>query len=782
MPGINLGLILHNHQPVGQLPWVFEQIYDESYLPMLEALEANPHVRLSLHYTGCLLDWIVPNRPDFVPRLRALVERGQVEVLTGGYYEPILVSIPEDDAIGQIRKLTGAVHNLFGQEASGLWLAERVWEPHLPRILALAGVDWTVLDDTHFKLSGLTDEDLRGYYVTEDRGAAVKVLATSKRLRELIPWHDPQEVIDYLRARASEEPALLVMGDDGEKFGSWPGTHEYVWKKGWMSRFFAAVKENQDWLTTVPVGEYVKSHPSLGRVYMPTASYEEMMEWALPAPRSHRLGVLRKELAETTDGLEITGFMAGGLWRNFLAKYPEVNTLHKKVLRVHDKLASAEASMQRGRQLEGLRSVGPVGGGPLRRWRDLPKLDIGDPLRAPQHELSEAWDHLWAAECNCPYWHGVFGGIYLRDIRHALFSHAIEAEVAADGLRREPWFEASAEDHDRDGNDELLLESESSDVYLSLSRGAGIFDWDIKQAAAETSPPGPSPRRVASGDLSRRGDGEATSSLAPFHPINLATAMTRRPEAYHETLRATLATPPVQAGGDSPVESIHDAVVVLDEDIAGALVYDWHDRWCAVEHFFDRATTIEQFARAEYSDLGDFTLHEFGWENSGERAVALQRDGTVRAGQAESRVLLRKELTMGTAGELAVSYALSHLGGDPIDCRFGSEWNLSPILFGNVYEPQVLVNGEPIEWSQGELLDRASVASLEASAAGIALNLAASLTPPASLWSTPVEVASASEKGFERTYQGQCLYFQWPLKLAPGEEAKFDLSWTPRAL
>jgi alpha-amylase len=73
-------LILHSHQPVGQHPWVLERIYDESYLPMVEALEAHPAVRLSLHYTGCLLDWIKPNRPEFLERLEALVARGQVEL------------------------------------------------------------------------------------------------------------------------------------------------------------------------------------------------------------------------------------------------------------------------------------------------------------------------------------------------------------------------------------------------------------------------------------------------------------------------------------------------------------------------------------------------------------------------------------------------------------------------------------------------------------------------------------------------------------------------------
>ncbi|HEX5939163.1 MAG TPA: hypothetical protein VFZ12_02290, partial [Dehalococcoidia bacterium] len=244
MPSLNLSLVIHNHQPVGQHPWVFEAIYEESYLPMLKALEANPHVRLSLHYSGCLLDWIVPNRPEFVERLRSLVGRKQVELLTGGYYEPILISIPESDALAQVHRLTSTIAATFGTSPTGLWLAERVWEPHLPGILSAADIGWTVLDDTHFRLSGLPATELRGYYVTEDRGEAVKLLATSKTLRELIPWRAVEEVIDYLHSRAGDDDPLLVMGDDGEKFGSWPGTYEHVWTHGWMDRFFAALADN----------------------------------------------------------------------------------------------------------------------------------------------------------------------------------------------------------------------------------------------------------------------------------------------------------------------------------------------------------------------------------------------------------------------------------------------------------------------------------------------------------------------------------------------------------
>src|SRR5438552_5825488 len=192
---IHLGLLLHNHQPVGNFPWVFQQVYEEAYLPMLTALDRHPDVRLSLHYTGSLLDWLNEAHPDFLQRIASLVQRGQVEMVSGGYYEPILPAIPDKDKIAQIRRLTARIERDFGTKPTGMWIAERVWEPGLPRLIREADIEWTVLDDVHFKNVGLEDQDLYGYYATEDQSSVLKVFATSKAMRYTIPWRPVSETI-----------------------------------------------------------------------------------------------------------------------------------------------------------------------------------------------------------------------------------------------------------------------------------------------------------------------------------------------------------------------------------------------------------------------------------------------------------------------------------------------------------------------------------------------------------------------------------------------------------
>ncbi|NNF05940.1 MAG: alpha-amylase, partial [Candidatus Eisenbacteria bacterium] len=90
MNSITFLIALHNHQPVGNFDEVIEQAYQDSYLPFLEVLEQFPAIKVGLHNSGCLIDWFTEHRPEYFERLSGLVERGQIEIISGGYYEPIL--------------------------------------------------------------------------------------------------------------------------------------------------------------------------------------------------------------------------------------------------------------------------------------------------------------------------------------------------------------------------------------------------------------------------------------------------------------------------------------------------------------------------------------------------------------------------------------------------------------------------------------------------------------------------------------------------------------------
>src|SRR5678816_861523 len=151
---LTLLLAIHNHQPDGNFGHVFHAAYDDYYRPLVDALLDAPHVRVALHHTGALLEWIERERPSYFDKLRLLVARHQVELLGGGFYEPMLAVLPERDARGQILMMSDWLEARFGVRPEGMWLAERVWEPNLAKLIADAGIKYTLVDDGHFRAAG----------------------------------------------------------------------------------------------------------------------------------------------------------------------------------------------------------------------------------------------------------------------------------------------------------------------------------------------------------------------------------------------------------------------------------------------------------------------------------------------------------------------------------------------------------------------------------------------------------------------------------------------------
>ena len=438
-PRISLALAFHNHQPVGNFGWVFAEVFEGAYEPMVAALERHPQVRLSLHYSGPLLEWLRAERPAFIDRLAALVARDQVEIMGGGYYEPVLASLPERDRVGQARRMGDELESLLGRRPVGAWLAERVWEPDLPTSLVAAGYDWTVLDDAHFRAAAIREEDLWGPYTTEDQGQLLRVFGTEQGLRYRIPFRDVDDVIEYLRGHATEDGSRIgMMGDDGEKFGAWPTTWEHCWgRRRWVDRFFEALEANADWLTTTTPTSWLETHLPIGRVYLPTGSYAEMGEWALPPDESRAFAAALH--AAQAEGRPEARWLRGASWRNFQVKYREINDLHKQMLRTSD-------------------AVDGMAAGP---------------------ERALALDHLYQGQSNDAYWHGLFGGIYISHMRLATYEHLIAAEDLAETAAGR-LHAAERRDLDLDGHDEVRLADPGQVVTIDLAEGAGIGGWDIR--------------------------------------------------------------------------------------------------------------------------------------------------------------------------------------------------------------------------------------------------------------------------------------------------------------
>src|SRR5688500_9906528 len=420
---------LHLHQPVGNFDHVFAQHVEDVYRPLLDRLAGRGFLPIVLHLSGPLLEWLEQHEPAYLDRLGTLAADAKVEILLSGYYEPVLASLLRADRVEQIRWMHEAVRRRFGVDAQGLWLTERVWEPELAADLADAGVRYALVDDRHFLATGFPADRLHAPFWTESDTRRLALFPIDERLRYLIPFRPPEETAQYLRELRGAGHRLAVLADDGEKFGGWPGTREWVYERGWLDRFLATLRTLTDsgevQLSTLSAA--LDAVPSAGLAYLPTASYREMEAWSLPPEPALRLA--RLETDAGPDRVQRDGaLIRGSHWRNFLVKYPESNRMHKKM-----QLLSALAR------------------------------DRGDP--------PEARRAIGRAQCNDAYWHGVFGGLYLPHLRDAIWRNLAAAERE---LRRGEPLTWEVLDVDGDGHAEIRISSAEFSATVSPARGGAI--------------------------------------------------------------------------------------------------------------------------------------------------------------------------------------------------------------------------------------------------------------------------------------------------------------------
>src|SRR6478672_4150386 len=435
MPPIRFAFGLHLHQPVGNFDHVFAQHVDDVYRPLLDALAAREFLPVVFHLSGPLLEWLEAHDPAYLDQLGRLVSDGQVELLLAGFYEPVLASLPREDRVEQIRWMHDAVRRRFGVDARGLWLTERVWEPELAADLSDAGVRYALVDDRHFLVTGFAAEQLHAPFWTESDGKRVALFPIDERLRYLIPFRPPEETADYLRELRGAGHRLALLADDGEKFGGWPGTKEWVYGKGWLDRFMATIGGliDQGEVVLTRLDDALDAVPSGGLAYLPTASYREMEAWSLPPDAALRLAGLERDLGAPRVAGPDGALLRGAHWRNFLVKYPESNRMHKKMMAL-----SALA----------------------RRAGDPPAV-----RRA-----------IGRAQCNDAYWHGVFGGLYLPHLRDAIWRNLAEAEA---GLRRGEGLAWDVMDIDGDGYEEIWIHAQGFALLVSPARGGAIEEYTV---------------------------------------------------------------------------------------------------------------------------------------------------------------------------------------------------------------------------------------------------------------------------------------------------------------
>jgi len=675
---------LHAHQPEGNFGHVFQEHLQDVYEPFLRTAMGGGLFPLSLHISGPLLDWMEANATAYLDLIGEHVDAGRVELLLAGYYEPVLPSLLREDRSEQIGWMQEALRRRFGVEARGLWLTERVWEPELAEDLAGMGVDYVLVDDRHFVASGFSRDSLHAPFRTEASGKSLGVFAIDEKLRYLIPFHAPEDTAGYLRHLRSEGRRLAVLADDIEKFGGWPGTREWVYERGWLDRFMTVMGELQEAgeVRMVTFSDALREVPSGGLAYLPSASYREMEEWSLPPEASHRMSELKALLGEERFNRGESPLIRGSHWRNFLVKYAEANRMHKKML-----------------ALSG-----------LCRERGNPE--------APRRALGKA-------QCNDAYWHGVFGGLYLRHLRDSIWRNLAEAEGLLRNDESLGWEEL---DLDMDGHPEIWIHSSRFSALVSPHRGGGVEE------------------------------------LTLFHAgINLANTLTRRREAYHDA--EGRAGDGDRVSGDEGVEgygghpsgghdggshagaedrapSIHD----LEEGLhfSEAPPVDADDRAIFLERVLPASASEKDCRAGHLSPLRNWPREEMEVRKvvgvapsaSGEPLFPQADEDTPGAHPFQQGLAL--EITLSAGGPGALEKRLRFQADGSVEAHF--RWTPDDFPSDATFTTEL---------SLGADADLSTV-------------------PAAETWRFPITTFSKSERGFDETVQGDAVLLRWPVAAGKG--------------
>ncbi|MBA3053252.1 DUF1926 domain-containing protein [bacterium] len=681
---------VHCHQPVGNHHSVIEDCYKKSYEPFFKELQQFPKIIMNVHISGSLLEWISENHPEFIELLSGMIKTGQVELLGGPFYEAILPLITESDIREQIMLYSLYLKKLFGTTPRGMWLPERVWEAYLAKPLAMTGMEYTLLDDTHFRAAGWMDDKLHGYYTTEHEGFKLNVFPILESLRYRMPYAPPDEVVKLIKKMGEEAGGgLKIMMDDVEKFGVWHGSYEHVYVNKWLRKFFTALEKAQDDgdFATTGFSSYMDSYPSDGLIYLPCASYSEMGRWSMPYESGLKYSPVLDAVKSANRAEDWMQFIRGGFFRNMLVKYPESDMMHKKMLCLSRKIDF---------------------------HRDAP-------------EFEEMQKCLFRAQCNCAYWHGIFGGIYMRHLRAAIFHELLKCQK----------------------------------ILIRLSGGAIVANDGAGYSGYREI-------QLCNGEYCLRVLPELGASVSEFSQYkschNMGFVIRRRREVYHEELKPAGLSASAGVSESVPSTAGADAVSIKD------IFYDWYDRNSFITHFFQNNTRLSAFAKSAYGEQGDFVNQVFAHSGeAGPGELAFLRSGHVWCGDYFALVSVEKKFSLRENFTIVYNYRIKNNSDRALHFYPGTEMNLSP---SSPRTAIFIVSGK--EEKCDAFLDTPSdKVSLRDDKYGVTMEF--SYSSPARVWMFPVYTVCRLEDGLKKIYQGTSLTFREEIFLRPGESAERNI-------
>ena len=644
---------VHLHQPVDNFKEAVDEAVNKCYRPFFEVVKEFEFFKFSLHCSGWLFEKLKRDYKDVFNNIKFLNDRGNIEFFTAGFYEPVLSSISSKYRVSQIKKLNKFIKKNFSQTPKGLWLTERVWDDAIIADIKSGGIEYVMVDDYHFIASGFDKEGLDGYFYTENGGEKLSLFPINQELRYAIPFEEPKNAIEKIK----EEKECAILFDDGEKFGLWPKTFEWVYEKEWLKEFLSLLKDDKE-IESIHFSDFHKKNRAKGLAYLQNVSYEEMGEWSLKSNDAIKL----EEIKEKIDLKDKEKFIKGGIWKNFFIKYDESNRLHKRMLE-------------------------------LSKYKSKDKRYL---------------DTLCKLQTNDVFWHGVFGGLYLPNLRDNAYRYLSECE----NIRYKDKNYSELVDTNLDGFLEAKIVSKDLIVRFDAKNGAQMIELIVRDKN-----------------------------------FNFQNTLTRREEAYHKELLEEKRSEDT----NEEVETIHNLKTTISDEVKDKIHFDWYIKNSFVDHITNSSFTLENFKKCSFWEYGDFANQPFEVSLNGNELNSFREGGIYYDQKFKTTIKKRYRVE-----DKRIGFELSLNSESPQDYIYALEFNLH---FANA--KNVLLNDKISLDNEIELEDIKSF-SLRDGYTKKRLNF--SLEKSFRLLATPIFSVSKSEKGYDSILQGISFAFILPFK------------------
>lgn len=355
----------------------------------------------------------------------------------------------------------------------------------------------------------------------------------------------------------------------------------------------------------------------------------------------------------------------------------------------------------------------------------LATLQAKDDLSEDAQELLEdAVTHLYRSQCNCSYWHGAFGGLYLPHLRNAVYKELIEAEMLMDQVTRGSgaWVDVAVGDFNLDARQEVKLSNHRMVALLSPAMGGHLYELDLKA-----------------------------------NEVNILATLNRRPEPYHQRIIDHANN--VVSAGDADLAAVSKEIKFRQPNLEKKISYDKWPRKSLVDLFLQPGSTHEDFRRGN-SMIGDFATgtYEASVRKGDQKiAVEMRRKGRVSDLNGEVRKIV--VLSSDRPNEILIQY---HVAGFPqnVPLHLGVELNFAAMPGGADDRYFYDAAGQRLG-TLDTMLDQHNSERISLVDEWLGLDVSVEMSRAGGIWTMPIETISQSEGGFEAVHQSVCIVPHW---------------------